>query len=420
MYLLQRWPVQQRDTPQNLLRRARASGSKWNTSVSPAFSTRALSTPTLFRAQANGHQLRSRDVNSSEVNTTVGVAVGVSLSVFILIAWAFFYRYRYLRTIQIQQRRRSRSQRRRERRRSMHQRHGLPTTLLNGQRHVDTSRVEGRPGENGLRGGAGLPGRKGGPGQAGLPSREGGHAAPHNQGLGGFGGGGQGGSGRVEVEGSDDGGGLNALGGSGVGGEGRGGDGGDGGHGGRGGDGGIGGNGGTGSAHAQAQASVYSLLMCCVLAPRLGSKGRRRPGGVHVSGLASESSGSFLSYEHGIAPIVLPAPGPHEMDMQMPHGIPAPPPPVVVIGKGGKGLGGVGHGGEGGHGGLGGHGGEGGQGGEGGIGEATAEAVVPIYPLFMCCIFPQSDFPGHLSDHRHHRGPRDHQNPGSRIKRQKY
>ncbi|KAI0103383.1 hypothetical protein GGR51DRAFT_573293 [Nemania sp. FL0031] len=360
-------------------------------------------------------QLRSDDSPPSD--TVVGVIVGVLLGVFVFIITVLLWlRGRRRQTLP----RRGQYRRRRSHHRPARR---LPTALLNGRRYREYDRVEGRRGKVGGRGGAGLPGHAGCPGQIGLPvSDQGhvasGHAGEPNSGLSGLGGGGRGGPGRVEMEDSDEGSVVRATGGSGAGGEGRGGIGGYGGPGGRGGDGGVGGRGGAGSAHAQASASVYTFLMCCVLAPQVRT---RRPVLLSESPSAAGDTASQSSASLGGAPI--PARPSAQRQINLPQaegparlgetGGPVVPRPIYVVGQGGRGLGGVGRGGHGGQGGLGGQGGEGGRGGGGGFGEAAAEAVTPTYALFVCCIFSE---PREPRGHRAHRTSRD---PLTRVSRMK-
>lgn len=173
-------------------------------------------------------------------------------------------------------------------------------------------------------------------------------------------------------------------GGAGTGGSAHGGHGGQGGSGGHGGVGGSGGDGGRASARAEAYASVYTFMMCCVQTPPKQKAQRPRPT------LGSVSSGATGPASPPDGPIVgavpegwqgLPGEDGRQAEDRLRREY-----ETRIYALGGTGRGGHAGGGRGGHGGRGGLGGRGGQGGTGGQGSAHASASTPIYPRLMCCV----------------------------------
>lgn len=317
-----------------------------------------------FAHFADDHKLDKRD-DLQTVNRTVGIVVGVLLGVFLIIVLVSLY---ICRCTCMQRHYRSRDRPiRRHRRLRMDPSHWTSQTI--------SSRGEGRSGELGLDGRPGWPGGPGGNGEGVVGGKsflkdkifryDSDNSAVRGSSI---------------NEKQDNGNSHTPHGGTAIGGSAHGGLGGQGGSGGQGGAGGCGGPGGRASARAEAYASVYALMMCCVQVPRKSTKGRTHP--------------TILPSPPGpIGPQGVPPPQHH-----MPPPLHMPPPhpqhgPMYGGGgthidriEGGVGSGGNADGGKGGHGGAGGLGGRGGAGGLGGHGSAHASASTPIYPGLMCCV----------------------------------
>lgn len=315
----------------------------------------------------NDPKLDKRD-DLQTVNRTVGIVLGVLLGVFLITALISLYIWRCTCT---QRRHRSRS-----RPTPRHRR--LRKLLAQGTSKNISNRDEGSAGQPGGQGGPGGRGQPGGEGERIVGGTslndetrrdDGGDSASRGQST----------SGTQEHRFDGN---LGAMrGGPGIGGSahgGQGGQGGQGGDGGQGGTGGRGGDGGRASAHAEAYASVYTLMMCCVPVPSLCNPLD------WLCGCAAKKRGAprgprghrGLPGRDGLPGV----PGPQGLP-----GLPGPPQQSIRI-EGGFGGGGSAGGGQGGHGGRGGLGGNGGQGGRGGQGTAHASASTTIHPGLMCCV----------------------------------
>ncbi|KAF3005263.1 hypothetical protein E8E14_006316 [Neopestalotiopsis sp. 37M] len=186
------------------------------------------------------------------------------------------------------------------------------------------------------------------------------------------------------------------CGGPGIGGAAQSGAGGGGGKGGRGGAGGRGGNGGRASVRAEAYASVYTFMMCCIISPSEDISQTTS----EISGYNAPINGAvpFAGSPIPIEDAYIPRPAATLLPERQRRTAPSTRQRErdVYIAQGGAGGGGTAYGGEGGKGGNGGAGGDGGQGGTGGRAYARVAASTPLYPMLMCCVFvdPSCSSPG--------------------------